>query len=247
MESLTDAVASVQARRQTLDVYAQSPSVATVLAEQFSTRNVSVRHRPMPARDEPGFVLVRDAAGEFRGAIGLDRLDALLSPDRHPPWELDAGVDTAAVFTFLDNTLFTSASRRQLLAVTREIEERAWRIATGHLVAGFQTGAALAAQSGVYDRLATETDLTVRVLVADEWDGDLSSAIDVLDGVTGEIGDFWVVCFDGEETRLNTSAIVAEERDSGRFRGFWTDDPDRVAEIATYLDATYVGETDDRQ
>ncbi|ELZ12550.1 putative sensor protein [Halovivax asiaticus JCM 14624] len=239
MESLSDAVASIESRRRTLSVYAASKSTATALSEQFSTRNVRVRHRPMPASDEPGFLLVRDAAGDFRGAIGLDRLDALLSPEHHPPWELDESVDTAAIFSFLDNTLFTSANRGQLLAVTREIEERAWRTGAGRLVVGFQTAAAFADQLRIYDRFATETDLTVRVLVADEWDDDSPPGIDLADEVGGEIDAFWFVCFDGGETALNASAIVAEERNPGQYRGFWTDDPDRVTELAAYLEATY--------
>lgn len=121
-------LADAEDRRRTIDVYAATSEVATEIAAQFETKNVAVTHSPLPASADVGFLVLRDGEGEFLGSIGLDALDRLLSPEIHPPWVLaETGVDYAAVFDFLDDTLFTSFDRSQMLATAREIEERVWR------------------------------------------------------------------------------------------------------------------------
>lgn len=241
MDSLRDAIEAIEARRKRLDVYTDSDEIAAEFETQFSTRNVRVDRRPFPATDRPGFVIVRDDDGNFRGAIGIDRLESMLSPEIHPPWELDAAIDTAAIFSFLDNTIFTAYDRRRLLAVTREIEERAWRTGVGHLLVGFQRADALEAQADVYGRLAEETDLAVRLFLDDEWTTELSPSIDVVAEADEELGAFWFVLFDGGDGALNASGLVAEERDAGRYYGFWTNDPDWVDRLSSSLESRFGG------
>ena len=243
MEALDEAFDAVERRRRTLEVHADDDAVAAELERQFATRNVRVSRRPAIPAADPGYVIVRDAEGAFRGALGVEHFRALLSPEIHPPWVLaesegDRG-EYAEIFDFLDNTLFSAYDRRGMLATSREIEERAWRVADGGLYVGFQNAAALDAQTPVYDRLARRGTLRIRAYVVDEWDAALAEGIEVVSDSTEEIGRFWFVVFDGAGSDLNKCALLAEERDPGRYYGFWTYDPGFVDELVEYLRSTY--------
>ena len=244
MDSLRDAFEAVEARQKTLEVYADDEETTAELERQFSTRNVRVVGRPAPSTDDPGFVVVRDADGEFLGALSIGHLDAIVSPMVHPPWVIaETDVDPAAVFDFLENTVFTSYDRRQLLVVAREIEERAWRAGSGSLFVGFQTATAFQAQRTVYERFVSETDVTVTIFIDDEWSGEPGGSVRVVaeHGVGHEIGQFWFVFFDGGGSDLDACGLLAEEREPDQYYGFWTDDPDRVDEVIAYLESTYGG------
>ena len=239
MNGLRDAVDSVEGRRKRLEVYAPDTEPATELERQFATRNVDVDRRSIPTVTEPGFVILRSHDGAFRGAIGLEQFEALLSPDGHPPWELaESNADPSELFDFLENTLFSSYDRRQMLIAAREIEERAWRVAEGALYAGFQRERAFAEQAAVYERLASRGRLAVTVFVRDEWEGRIDD-VAVVSETNGEIGEFWFVIFDGAGRELRTCALVAEERRPDRFYGFWTYDPAVVDDLVGYLESTY--------
>ncbi len=138
MHSLRDAFETVDRRRKTLEIRTDAEPVVAEFRRQFDTRNVDVTHRPLGAIDGTGFVIIRDSDGEFRGALGIDQFEAVLSPEIHPPWELaETELDSEDLFSFLENTLFSSYDRRQMVATSREIEERAWRVGRGRLYAGF--------------------------------------------------------------------------------------------------------------
>ena len=244
MDSLRDAFEAVESRQKTLEVYADDEEALAELERQFSTRNVRVIGRPAPSSDDPGFVVVRAADGEFLGALSVEHLDAIVSPEIHPPWVIaETDVDHAAIFDFLDNTVFTSYDRRQLRVVAREIEERAWRVGSGTLLVGFQTATAFRAQEPVYERFVRETDVTVTIFIDDEWSGGSAGGAHVVSahGVDGEIGRFWFVLFDGGGRDLDACGLLAEEREPDQYYGFWTDDPDRVDEVIAYLETTYGG------
>jgi hypothetical protein len=240
METLDAAFDGVEARRKTLEVYADD-AVGSELEAQFSTRNVDVVcHTFLPEQ----FVIVRDADGEFRGALGIDKLRAILSPEIHPPWTLsDADPDSADLFDFLDDTIFTAYDRRQMLAMAREIEDRAWRTDAGTLYAGFQNAGAFRAQAPVYDHFARESGVAVRVFVEDGWedDVDLADGVEIVSGAGDEIGRFWFVLFDGAESDLDACGLLAEERRPDEYYGFWTYDPELLEEMISYLHAEYLG------
>ncbi|ELY76335.1 DICT sensory domain-containing protein [Natrinema gari] len=242
MQSLRDAFENVDRRRKTLEIHTDEESVIAEFRQQFDTRNVDVTHRPLGAIDEMGFVIVRDSDGEFRGALGLDQFEAVLSPDLHPPWELaERDLDSAALFSFLENTLFSSYDRRQMVATSREIEERAWRVGTGRLYAGFQRPAALRAQTDVYKRFGDRDSLVVVVFLDGEYEGELTDDVTVVTDASGELDAFWFVVFDGGRTDRHRCALVAEEREPGRYYGFWTYDPILVGDLVAYLEAASDG------
>lgn len=234
---LHDALDRVESDRKSLDVYAAETDVAAEFERQFATRNVTVNYHRVAAFDD-GFVVVRDD-DRFRGTLGLDHFDALLSPEIHPPWALEeTDGETREMFDFLDRTVFTAYDRHQLLATTREIEERAWRVGEGQLYAGFQRRGALAEQLDVYGHLASHGTLTVTALVDDPWD-EPTDDLTVVANADGEIGDFWFVVFDSGERDRQKCALLANQRQSERYRGFWTYDSGLVDDLVDYLERTY--------
>lgn len=240
MNSLRDSFEPVERRRKTLEIHTDDERVIAELRRQFETRNVDVTQRSLGAIDDTGFVIVRDGDGEFRGALGIDQFEAILSPEIHPPWELaETDPDRADLFDFLENTLFSSYDRRQMVATAREIEERAWRVGTGRLYAGFQRADALRAQADLYDRFGDRDSITVAVFLEEEVDAALADTVTVVTESDGELGAVWFVAFDGGGNELHRCALIAEERDPGRYYGFWTFDPAIVGELFSYLETTY--------
>ncbi|MDS0474481.1 DICT sensory domain-containing protein [Natrinema sp. 1APR25-10V2] len=240
MNSLAAAIRTIERRRKTLEVRTDDDAVVEELRRQFETRNVDVTHRSLGSLDETGFVIVRDADGAFRGALGIDQFQMILSPEIHPPWELaETDDDRAELFDFLENTLFTSYDRRQMLATSREIEERAWRVGSGKLYAGFQRPAALAAQTDIYERLGSRGSLTVAVFLDGAWNASAPDNVTVVSTSDGELGEYWFVAFDGGGNEIEACALLAEERRDGEYYGFWTYDPATVADLVSHLEATY--------
>ena len=226
-DSLLDAVADA---RKTIVIYTPTDA-GTELAERFSTRNASVLVRQSPAAVPAGFVVVRDG-DEFLGALALEDLLGFLAPTVHPPWELgEADPGYRAIFDLLDDTLFVSLDRRQLLATAREIEDRAWRVGRGTLRVGFQRRRAFERQREMYRELAATTDLDVHVyLRADTVDDDFDPGpLTLHTGPADTVGRYWFLLFDGGGDALQTCGLVAEEYSPDRYRGFWTYDPALVA------------------
>lgn len=207
-------------------------------AERFAARNVDVSFRRLSPGGPDPFVVVRAAGGDqhrdrerFQGAVTVSTLESLLAPPQPPDRDaVDVSSAYGAVLDLLDDTVFASLSRRQLLATTREFEDRAWRASEGLLHVGFQTPAAFAGQRSLYRRLAGDTGLDVHVHVES---GDVD--IDV-DGVTVHVGGeyvdrYWFVAFEGPGD--SQCALVAEQRDADgdEYVGAWTYDPELVAGV----------------
>ena len=235
--TLADFVDEVAAERKTIVVYGsdEAPDVAAY----FETRNVTVERESIAPGGPDGFAVLRDDDG-FVGAFGLAELERLLAPPLFRPWYRDdVSEPWRALYDVLDETLFATFDRRQLLATARETENRAWRVGAGTLRVGFQNADAYRAQADVYRRLAAETDLDVRAYV------DADEGLPPVPGVTmtassaREIGDYWFLAFDAAGDPTNACALLAEEREPGSFYGFWTYDPDRVASVSSYLRRTY--------
>ena len=240
MQSLRDALTDVEQKRQDLVVYAESDEQARQILTQFSTKNVDVTTRSLPV-DSPGFVILRDEDEAFSGAMGLDHFESMLSPDLRPPWALDPA-EWAIVndgFRFLENTLFSSFDRSHMLVAAREIEERAWRLGVGTLFVGFQRADAYEAQRSMYNRIVSETNLTVKIFIDEQWSAPTHEQIHVFDNAGDEIGKYWILIYDGGESDLQKCGLLAEERKPGEYFGFWTYDPERVDAIITYLEREY--------
>jgi hypothetical protein len=240
MNSLQDAFDIVGSQKKKLEVYTADRTVASETKAQFSTRNVQVTSHQLPSAVEDGYILIRDDNDDFQGALGIDTLQAIISPEIHPPWALsDSEVDLTELFNFLNNLIFSSYNRRQLLAIAREIEERAWRTNAGTLYTGFQNSTAFTAQTPVYNRFARERNIAIQIFIENEWETELADTIEVVSDAGDEIGQFWFVIFDGAGSELEQCGMLAKQNDPDHYFGFWTHDPDLITEIISYLHSTY--------
>ncbi|SIQ86889.1 Diguanylate Cyclase and Two-component system sensory domain-containing protein [Haladaptatus litoreus] len=235
--TLHEHITTVEREQKTLVVYAADPD--TDLAEQFETKNVAVQYKRLRSVGGDEFLVVRDD-GEFKGTIGLQALTEFLTPPITVPWS-DEGESSLFrdLLSVLDRTLFTSFDKRQMLATSREIEDRAWRVGDGELHVGFQSPSAFRAQEPVYDRLADETNLDIHIYGSGEWRSFEMQDVTFHGDETDEIGKTWFLVYDGGGDPLQKCALLAEEHDPDQFYGFWTYDPKTVDELLSYLHESY--------
>lgn len=227
----------VRGFRRELVFYAAEPDPE--LAAPFSERAVSIHHRRLPADTDEGFLVIRHD-GEFVSSIGLDELREFVTPPIYRPWDESlASAEYRTLLEVLDNTLWYSLDRRQLLATSREIENRAWRVGRGALTVGFQRLPAFEEQIPVYERLAGETALDVHVYGHGDWETPTAPGVALHTDSGGELGDYWFLAFDGGGDDLQACALLARERDPDSFEGFWTYEPDLVDELQNYVRETY--------
>ncbi|SHH52106.1 DICT sensory domain-containing protein [Halobaculum gomorrense] len=238
MTALDSLLASIERRYHAITVFRTEEP--TEIEGLFERHGVAFDVQPIPANGPEPFVLV-ETDGEFAGVIGVDELEVLVDPSTA---DLGHREETAAgyraVFDLLDRTVFTALRRRPLLAVSQEIEDRAYRAGNGTLHASFQTLSTFESQLPVYCHLATETDLDIHVHGVDDWEppelpGVTYHAVGADAPERDEIGRYWVVTFDGGEGG-QSSGLVAEETADG-YTGFWTDDARLVEEITAALAA----------
>lgn len=223
------------AERRSIRVYADSPQPA--IAEHFEHWNVDVQFRTLPPGTADAFVTVH-RGDEFLGGLGLDSLPFVTEPDLSPPGSRSQQESRSeSLLDLLDNTLFSAVERRPLLATSREFEDRAWRVGEGTLHAAFQRPDAFVAQQAVYERLA-EADLDVHLYAASDWD------VATPEGTTthtaaGELGEFWIVAYEDTHDGEQDCLLLAEERDTDAYTGFWTYNPDHVERVTSHLRSTY--------
>ncbi|WP_101297734.1 DICT sensory domain-containing protein [Halegenticoccus soli] len=221
---------AIERRERTLTLFnPPRPSAVAELAEQFDAQQVVVEGGTAVGGPDSFAVL-------SEGDRALAAIDAPALLGRGPS---DAFRE---LLGYLDRTTFSSYDTRQMTATSREIEDRAWRAGVGSLHAGFQTVSALRSQRALYERLA-RTDLDVHAYaVPDAEAPDIAGVTLHLDG-SPEIERTWFVVFDGGAVPSDKCALLAEERDDGRFRGVWTYDPDLVDAVLDHLTERYAVRT----
>ncbi|MDS0296107.1 DICT sensory domain-containing protein [Halogeometricum luteum] len=228
---------AAERRRKSVTHYAPE---AGDLAERLDTRNLDVEFRPIPPGGPEPFLVVRDG-GRFRGAMPVEALREY-AVTRNRRGAVTEDPEARAIVTeLLDDTVFSSLSKRQLLSTVREFEDRALRVGTGTLHTGFQSAAAFAPQRELYRALAAETALDVHVYVG----GGKGAEPEPLDEPNAtlhadppeELGRYWFLVFDGGEDPEQGVALVAEQRPDGSFRGVWTYDPELVDRALSLLPA----------
>jgi len=266
--SLIELIAGVEAHEATLTVFNADPEVADDLRAHFADRNVRIVEEQAGAGPKGFAVLARD--GAFVTAVPVDEL--LPRSDRaggdesgdDVPEDGESGDEVPAsegtedglqrdgrvggpVLDHLDETMFTSYSRADMVAASREIEDRAWRVGDGELHAGFQTLDVLTGEADTYDLLGGKERLDVHAYAADEGDAPDVEHYTVHVGETAEIRETWFVAYDGGGYDDAKCALLAEERAPGEFYGFWSYDPETVDYIIDYLTERYgePGRTDD--
>lgn len=233
--SLIELIGGVADHEKTLTVFNADPGVAADLREYFADRNVAVREEATESGKPDEFVVLTDDDGEVLTATGLAELrhllddSATLGPGDRPYRTL---VD------YLDETLFTSWDTEQMVAASREIEDRAWRVGSGRLFAGFQYLSTLRGELPVYERLG-EKPIEVHAYAAPDEDPPDYDGFTLHIERSEEIRRSWFVVYDGDGDDDQKCALLAEERAPRSFYGFWTYDPGTVNWIVDYLESTY--------
>lgn len=230
--TLGSMIDGVRERNHQITVYrhGERPEIETWLA----THGVPVESRSLPAGGPDPFIELR-TDGEVVGIIGVDAVEGLLEPPIRPPGDRDdVSAGYRALFEILENTVFSGMNRRELLAVSREIEDRAFRVGAGTLRACFQTLSAFKSQTEAYRTLATETDLDIHIYGVDDWTPPAISGITYHE-TAEQFERYWALAYDGGPDQTQACGLVAEEH-ADEYRGFWTNDTARVEAIATALE-----------
>ncbi|ERH13139.1 MAG: putative sensor protein/domain protein [halophilic archaeon J07HB67] len=233
--SLREIIETVESREKRLTVFdPPSREVVRQLREYFESQTVQIEVGTTDS-SLSGYAVLSDsdAGGEVLAAVDLGHLG-------DPTDEQDAS-PFAPIIEHLDDTTFTSYDLRQMMAASREVEDRAWRKGVGTLHTGFQRVGAIEQQSDVY------ADLSGKSLDIHAYSAPAPEIPDI-DGVTlhqedtREIAESWFVVFDGDGDPLDACALLAEERgdtEERLFYGFWTYDPEIVDDILAHLDGRY--------
>ena len=137
-------------------------------------------------------------------------------------WESSLGGvgDQPALFGALDETLFRSSNKRQLLLASRLIETRAAQVGHGRLSAGFQQLSLAHPQLSLYTALPF--DITVTLYGEPDWTPPAGTGIEAYAPTAETHADYWWVLFDGTAEQKQHAALLAEEQSPGKYTGFWT-------------------------
>ncbi|ESP88613.1 DICT sensory domain-containing protein [Candidatus Halobonum tyrrellensis] len=237
--SLRDVIASVEGREKRLTVFdPPSEAVVTDLREYFASQQVRIEVGESDS-DLSGYAVLSDEDDHaVLAAVDLRDLEGAA--------EATAGVGEPRTFSglleHLDDTTFTSYDTEQMLAATREMEDRAWRKGTGELHAGFQRVGALRQQKAVYEDLAKKR-LDIHAYCTPAADVPSVEGVTVHQADTPEIRSSWFVVFDGDGDPNDACALLAEDRGDGErreFYGFWTYDPSIVQRVLDHLRDRYL-------
>ncbi|WP_335999282.1 DICT sensory domain-containing protein [Halorientalis halophila] len=247
--SLSELIAGVEDYEKTLTVFNADSDVVAAFRERFADRNVTVERESTPS-GKPGEFVTLSEDGEVVTATSITDLERMMA-DEHGTIGLSDS-PYRPILDHLDETMFTSWSIDQMVAASREIEDRAWRVGDGSLHAGFQYLSTLRGELSVYERLASK-NLDVHAYATPDEDPPATGGFTLHLERAQEIERCWFVVFDGGASATTGGideagdrdaddakcALVAEEREPREFYGFWTYDPDTVDWIVDYLESTY--------
>mgnify|MGYP002762783715 FL=1 len=234
--SLREVIDSVEGREKRLTVFDPPTDDAVAeLREYFASQAVRIEQGTTDSGLSGYVVLSDERDDEVLAAVDLRHLegDVVVGPGEQSA--------LGPILEHLDGTTFTSYDLPQMMAATREMEDRAWRAGTGELHAGFQRVGAIRAQKGVYEDLATKS-IDVHAYCAPSDEAPAIEGITLHQEDNEEIRTSWFVAFDGGGNPNDACALLAEERgdpDERQFYGFWTYEPSIVGTVIDHLNETY--------
>jgi len=233
LRAVIDAVEGTEKRLTVFDP--PTDDAVAELREYFSSQAVRIEEGTTDSGLSGYVVLSDEHDDEVLAAVDLRHLegDVAVGPGEQSAF--------APILEHLDGTTFTSYDIAQMMAATREMEDRAWRAGTGELHAGFQRVEAIRAQKAVYEDLATK-EIDIHTYCAPSDDTPDIEGVSIHQEDTDEIRRSWFVAFDGGGDPDDACLLLAEERgdpDDRRFYGFWTYDPTTVATVIDHLQKTY--------
>lgn len=239
--SLHDLSEAVLDSRQTVTVFNHSGGEIEELRSYFDTFGVEVS--TSEADSGPADFGVLHQGDEFLAAapltalataVNVETIDIKGVPEDHFGQLLLAHVDQSA-FAARD------VWRRFLIRMSRHIELRALRSGTGTFHAGFQELSRIYddyGTRGVYSEMA-DSGVSVHLYGVPDIEelSDFDDAFTVHPEEDDEIAKTWFLVYTDGGNRSAT--LVAEEKEDGRYHGFWSFE-DRVAQkAAEYIEKTY--------
>jgi hypothetical protein len=228
--TLTSLITEHRARNQQIVVYSsgERPEIEAWLVDH----GVAVESRSLPAGGPDPFIELK-TDGEVVGIIGAEAVESLLEPPiRRPGDRSDISEGYRVLFEIFEKTVFTGMNRRELLAVSREIEDRAFRVGDGTLWVSFQTLSTFRSQAEVYRTLGAETNLEIHIYGVEDWAPPAITGITYHAEAATRFKPYWVLAYDGGIDETQACALVAEEH-ADEYTGFWTNDSATVENIAT--------------
>lgn len=245
MRTLFEHLQGAEARRKVIEVYTTSEQTFLDVKMQLSSRNVNVVQTEFTPPNGDEFLVIQNSTKNNSCVLSVETLKKILDPKVQESWELTEHSDSKRdAFDFLDDCLFASSNREDLLVMSREIEERACRSDTGRLIVGFQNVHALKKQLPLYNRLSAERNCTIDVLVSESLDvethQEVNDEINVHVAQTAEIAQLWVLMFDGGGDPKMKCGLLAEERKESQYYGCLTYNPRIIDEVIEYLKSTYI-------
>jgi DICT domain-containing protein len=233
--SLSELIAGVEDHEKRLIVFNADDAAVSDLRDQFTDKNVQLTTEATVSGRPGEFVTLSDDDGVI-AAASLDQFQQNLHGTQAP-----IGIEESPyrpILDELDETMFTSWSIDQMMSATREIEDRAFRVGSGSLHAGFQTMSTLAGERDVYESLG-DSGLDVHTYAAPDEEPLETESFTLHIERASEIEESWFVVFDGGGDDDQKCALLAEERAPREFYGFWTYDPETADWILEYLRSTY--------
>ena len=238
--SLSEFIDYVTSKQKTLVVFnpASDSTLVDDLRSYFATQNVTVRGKQTVSGDPDGVAVLR-LDGEILASVPTAHLTELL--DGGGLRETGVGIDDTdyhEILQHLKETTFTSSNKAEMVTISHEIEDRAFRLGGGQLLVGFQRPTKLMKEADRYGRLAAQPfDVHTFAIPGEPVD---------IDEVThhaeagAEIEDSWFVVFDGDGNDSYKTALLATEQAPNQFDGFWSDDPEIVDSIGSYIEKAYL-------
>jgi hypothetical protein len=231
--TFTSLIDEVREKNRTVTVYRRGdpPEIETWLANH----GVAVESRSLPVGGPDPFMEIK-TDDEVVGIIGVDAVEQLLTPPiRRPGDRTDISEGYRVLFEMLEQTVFSGMTRRELLAVSREIEDRAFRVGDGTLRVSFQTLSTFRSQIAVYRALGTETSLDIHVYGIGDWTPPPIAGVTYHADEALRVGAYWVLAYDGGPDATQACGLVAEER-GDEYTGFWANDSATVEHITAAFD-----------
>ncbi|GGL64116.1 DICT sensory domain-containing protein [Halocalculus aciditolerans] len=242
-------------------------ALAQMMQSTFEHQSVDIEERDVPDAEDDLVLLVEDdevvATSPFEA---LQRTILFVNSDLYRTGT--QGIETLdlpAVLTHLDDVRFSLRAYPQshkekllLIAISRYIEQVAWRAAGGRIRASFQSLSRLEDEVGtrrVYQTLA-DSPVDTHVYGVPDWVPPESFDVTMHGGYSRDFTDSWFVVFRPDEepdasasaagqrdasvpspdgAAVGPVALLALEDDPGLWDGFWTFDADLAADVERYI------------
>lgn len=246
--SFIDDVAAATDRDYTLALvnHDRPEPVPRMVGRLFDDQPVSVDERQLTAFQDnvvalfaDGDVVTTSPLSAFEREILFVNSDLYKTGEGH-----FESLETPAVLTELEDVAFrlrgypeSDTEKLVLIALSRYVERLAWTAGTGRLRSAFQRLSRIRDENGtgaVYRRLGG-TDVAVHLYGRPDWIPPAEYEAVVHAGRSRLFRDFWFVVArpEGDGT---AGALLAEEVDPGSWRGFWTFDDERVADVEAAIE-----------